>query len=130
MRYQVTQAAAADYEKLSDSEKALFKQALKDFNVAADRFVATRDVTRWPKELRDKSISGAPGVFEMTWSFAGPDGRATWESITVTGVSGESAQQYGGGGSEGMPSSPTADLPSSCPTALLPLKVPIQGGDK
>src|ERR1700737_2000670 len=24
-----------------------------------------------------------PGIFEMTWSFSGPDGRATWERTTV-----------------------------------------------
>jgi hypothetical protein len=34
---------------------------------------------RWPSQLRVKAVRGAPGVLEMTWGFAGPDGRATWE---------------------------------------------------
>lgn len=34
---------------------------------------------RWPASLRVKSVEDAPGVWEMTWSFSGPDGRATFE---------------------------------------------------
>lgn len=37
----------------------------------------------WPKGLRVKAVKGAKGMFEMTWSFSGPDGRATWEWIQV-----------------------------------------------
>jgi hypothetical protein len=32
-----------------------------------------------------KSVRGAAGVLEMTWSFASPDGRATFELVTVDG---------------------------------------------
>jgi hypothetical protein len=28
-------------------------------------------------------VQGAAGIFEMTWSFSGPDGRATWEWVGV-----------------------------------------------
>jgi hypothetical protein len=30
-----------------------------------------------------KAVQGAPGVLEMTWSFASPAGRATFELVTV-----------------------------------------------
>jgi hypothetical protein len=30
-----------------------------------------------------KRIAGAPGVWEMTWSFAGPDRRATFEWLVI-----------------------------------------------
>jgi len=30
-------------------------------------------------------MSDAPGIWEMTWSFSGPDGRATFALITVDG---------------------------------------------
>lgn len=33
-------------------------------------------------------MRGAPGVWEMTWRFAGPDGPATWEWTTVEGEAG------------------------------------------
>ena len=37
----------------------------------------------WPKSLRVKSVQGAPGLWEMTWSFGSLDGRATFEFVTV-----------------------------------------------
>lgn len=39
----------------------------------------------WPAKLRIKSVEGASGVLEMTWSFSGPDGRATFELVTIDG---------------------------------------------
>jgi hypothetical protein len=35
------------------------------------------DPSLWAAKLRVKSAVNAPGVFEMMWSFSGPDGRAT-----------------------------------------------------
>jgi hypothetical protein len=35
--------------------------------------------------LRVKPVRSAPGILEMTWSFASPDGRATFELVTVEG---------------------------------------------
>ena len=43
----------------------------------------TKDPSSWPGNLRVKAVVNAPGIFEMTWSFSGPDGRATWEWTTV-----------------------------------------------
>jgi hypothetical protein len=57
--------------------------AVRDFNSGCERFVETKDPTSWPANLRVKAVVNAPGVFEMTWSFSGPDGRATWEWTTV-----------------------------------------------
>ncbi len=30
-------------------------------------------------------MQGNPGIYEMTWSFAGPDGRATFDYRSVNG---------------------------------------------
>ncbi|HVC41711.1 MAG TPA: hypothetical protein VND54_07025 [Candidatus Saccharimonadales bacterium] len=35
-----------------------------------------------------KAVANAPGIFEMTWSFSLPDGRATWEWTTVVDTDG------------------------------------------
>jgi hypothetical protein len=43
-----------------------------------------------------KDVEGAPGVFEMTWSFAGPDGRATFEWTTIEGALGLRWRRIGG----------------------------------
>lgn len=82
MRYEQTESFRADYRRLSEEERSMFLDSVRRFNEAADRFV-TRQATSWPRSLRVKAIRGASGVFEMTWSFTGPDGRATWEWIAV-----------------------------------------------
>jgi hypothetical protein len=81
VRYVRTDSFKADYQRLSDSERALFRDSVSAFNDACDRFAA--DGTPFPAALRVKSVEGADGVFEMTWSFSGPDGRATWQWGTV-----------------------------------------------
>jgi hypothetical protein len=37
--------------------------------------------------MRVKKIEGADGIWEMTWSWRDPDGRATWEWRTLDGES-------------------------------------------
>ena len=82
MRFQTTPAFDADWSRLSTDERRMFKQAVREFSDACDRFVVDRR-TAWPSALRVKKVQGAAGVFEMTWSFSGPDGRATWEWVSV-----------------------------------------------
>lgn len=50
----------------------------------------------WPRKLRVKDIEGAPGIWEMTWSFSGPDGRATFEWIDLDGEAGIRWRRIGG----------------------------------
>jgi hypothetical protein len=83
VRFETTHSFEADYKKLSDREKRLFRQAIRRFNEACDGAFERGGRPRWPKALRVKDVEGAPGVWEMTWSFSGPDGRATWEWATV-----------------------------------------------
>ncbi len=42
----------------------------------------------WLNGLRVKPVEGASGVWEMTWSMTNPDGRATWEWISIEGEAG------------------------------------------
>lgn len=83
MRFERTDSFRADYRRLCDEERELFRAAVRTFNQGCERFVATRDPASWPSALRVRSVQGAPGVFEMTWSFTGPDGRATGEWTSV-----------------------------------------------
>jgi hypothetical protein len=68
----------------------MFRETARAFNAASDRFIATKDQISWPANLRVKPVVNAPGVFEMTWSFSGPDGRATWQWTTVLDDDGNS----------------------------------------
>ncbi len=84
MKYVVLDSFKADYRRLSAAEQDLFKKALRDFIEACDRY-ALDPSTRWPASLRVKDVENAPGILEMTWSFSGPDGRATFEWIQIDG---------------------------------------------
>ena len=87
MRWELTASARSDFRRLSDRDKHLFREAVQTFSVACDRYIASGGTQRWPAALRVKPVESAPGVLEMTWSFTGPDGRATWEwsSVEVQG---------------------------------------------
>ena len=84
MKYVVIDSFRADYKRLSPNEQTTFKTALKDFVAACDRYAADPSVA-WPASLRVKDVENAPGILEMTWSFSGPDGRATFEWVQIDG---------------------------------------------
>lgn len=83
MKFERTASFKRDWRKLSESERALFRAAVRSFVPAAAAFVSVG--ASWPAGLRVKSVAGARGVFEMTWSFSGPDGRATFEWTEIDG---------------------------------------------
>lgn len=60
MKFETTPAFDGDYRRLKPERQAAFRRV-----------------------LRVKVVRGAPGILEMTWSFASPGGRATFELITV-----------------------------------------------
>ena len=39
----------------------------------------------WHNSLRVKAVQRVPGVWEMTWSWNNPDGRATWQWTEIDG---------------------------------------------
>lgn len=85
MKFETTPAFDSDYRRLKAEHAADFKQVVRDkFVPACDAFA--KDPARpWPSSLRVKPVRSAAGVLEMTWSFASPDGRATFEFVTVDG---------------------------------------------
>lgn len=85
MRFETTPAFDADVRRLAPQHLQSFLQVVRGiFAPACDAYA--QDPSRpWPASLRVKAVRGARGVREMTWSFAGPDGRATFELVTVAG---------------------------------------------
>lgn len=74
----------AEYRHLPREHRALFLAAVQQINLAyAQR--GDRTIPRWPARLRIKKMEVPGDIWEMTWSFAGPDGRATFEFITIDG---------------------------------------------
>jgi hypothetical protein len=83
VRYERTESFKRDYRRLSDEHKEEFRRIVREhFNPALDRHVENPGQP-WPARLRIKRVQGAAGVWELTWSFTDPDGRATWEWITI-----------------------------------------------
>jgi hypothetical protein len=78
VKYERTERARNDYAHLDDQTKQLFKDAVVLMNEAYERR-GDRAIPIWPKRLRIKAVEDSHGVWEMTWSFTGPDGRATFE---------------------------------------------------
>ena len=52
---------------------------------ACEQFAADPAAT-WPDALRVRDVEGAPGVFEITFNFSGPDLRATFEWMRIDGA--------------------------------------------
>jgi hypothetical protein len=85
VKFETTPAFDGDYRRLKPEQRTAFRTVISErFGPACDAFAADAS-KQWPSSLRVKSIRNAPGVLEMTWSFASPDGRATFELITVDG---------------------------------------------
>lgn len=85
MRFQQTERFIGDRRRLSDDEFRQFVTVIREqFLPAAERH-ADEPGGIWPSGLRVKPVHGARGVWEMTWSFARPDGRATFEWIQLDG---------------------------------------------
>lgn len=85
MKFDVTPAFTADLRRLKPEHLTTFREVVRDkFAPACDAY-AGDPATPWPASLRIKSVRGAKGVLEMTWSFPSPDGRATFELRTVNG---------------------------------------------
>ena len=82
MKYRVLPRFRADYQKLSPEERLVFKKALARFIAAAGDYEGNPERYVWPKSLRVERLTGS-GIMAMAWSFSGPDGRATFEFVTV-----------------------------------------------
>ncbi len=85
MKFETTPAFDADYRRLKPEHRATFRRVLKSRFIPACDAIAADASAGWPRSLRVKSVQGAPGILEMTWSFASPDGRATFELVTAEG---------------------------------------------
>lgn len=82
MKFRVSAEFEAQYRRLSDQERGLFRDAVVAINDAYARR-GNAPLPVWPARLWIKPIVDAPGIWELTWSFSGPDGRATFELFSA-----------------------------------------------
>ena len=84
MKFERTDSFKRDFRRLSPDHQTQFKKAARVFHDGAVRAAAGKDKP-WPNSMRVKTVQGARGVWEMTWSMNDPDGRATWEWTEIDG---------------------------------------------
>jgi len=87
LKYQYTEAFTADLADLSKKSPEHLKlvfATLPKFIEAAERYVSDPG-TAWPAGLRVGHLEGHSSVWEMTWNFAGPDLRSTFEWVEIDG---------------------------------------------
>jgi len=84
VKFERTGRFKRDYKDLPDHHRDKVRAAARDFHEGAVR-AAAGEAHPWPNSLRVKPVEGAQGVWEMTWSWTDPDGRATWEWIEIDG---------------------------------------------
>jgi hypothetical protein len=82
MKFERTDQFVADFKALPAPDRDAFRSLIPAFHAAALSYVADPGTFRWPAALRVKPLASAKGIWEMTLSFSGPDGRATFEFVT------------------------------------------------
>lgn len=85
MRFRTTPAFDSDLKRLKKEHLRTFADVVKrSFAPACDAWAAAIDAGGefvWPKALRVSRLRGRSEIWEMTWSFASPDGRATFAFV-------------------------------------------------
>lgn len=83
MKFATTESFDNDYRRLKPEHKRQFRQVVATkFAPACDEWARSAEAGKpyiWPSSLRVAEMTGAHGIREMTWSFASPDGRATFQ---------------------------------------------------
>lgn len=82
MKYRVLPRFEKDYRRLTAEEKKQFRAALTDFIAACREYEKQPGHYIWPRHLRVEKLVGT-SIMAMTWSFSGPDGRATFQFESV-----------------------------------------------
>jgi hypothetical protein len=95
VKFETTASFDGDFARLSEGGQQLFVEALQSFVPACDRY-AKDSTAKWPASLRVRDVHGAPGVWDMTWSFSSPDGCATFEWTQIDGQLGLRWRRVGG----------------------------------
>jgi len=83
VKFETTPRFDKDFKALPQEHQKAFFDLMPDFNAACDGYAATNDGFVWAKRLWVSKMISTRGVWEMTWSFASPDGRATFEFVNT-----------------------------------------------
>jgi hypothetical protein len=83
LKFERTPVFDGDWRRLSNEEREKFKLFVREKFHPACELRAEDPSKPWPKSARVSQLTEYPGIMEATWSSSGPDGRATFEWLTV-----------------------------------------------
>ncbi len=83
MKFETTPRFDNDYSHLKPEWRQDFRSHIADFNTACEAHIAAPGSFVWPARLRVSRMTSVADVWAMTWSFASPDGRATFQFIDI-----------------------------------------------
>jgi len=84
MKYTRLPSFLADWRALSRNERTLIKRWLaEEFLPAVEAYEADPTGFIWPASIRFERLRNSGGICAVTWSFSGPDGRATFQIETI-----------------------------------------------
>ena len=84
MKFAKTDEFAAGSKAMPIDHRRVFRSLMPAFNAACEPYISDSG-RRWPAGLRVKPMINTNGIWEMTWSFSGPDGRATFGFVQIDG---------------------------------------------
>ena len=85
MKFEATSRFDRDFLGFPREHRRAFMSVVQQFHDGCVAFEASRQSSAWSPSLRVRRMRSAPRVWEMTWSSASPDGRATFEFIERDG---------------------------------------------
>ena len=86
MKYRKLPTFDRDFRKLSNAERDVFRTFMREqFIPAVKGYEEDVSGFSWPKGLRYEHLTATRGIYAVTGSFSGPDGRATFEYETFEG---------------------------------------------
>lgn len=81
MKYRTAAAFDRDFARLPVQHQQMFRTAVRDHLLPAIDAGSFTGDPPWPTRLRIHQLHGTD-VYSLTWSFASPDGRATFHLTT------------------------------------------------
>lgn len=77
MKYDTAPAFDRDFAAMPRAHRRMFMEVVRQHFLPAIAAGAFTGEPPWPARLRIHRLSGS-GIYSITWSFTGPDGRATF----------------------------------------------------
>lgn len=74
-----------DFKKLKREHQVLFLEAQEKFVIEFEQLLLNKSFKSVSKKYRVKVLRNTSEIWEMTWSFSRPDGRATFHLDEIDG---------------------------------------------